>query len=127
MLHDILSQYLADIEDSIRRLESANVERYEEEVLTSSRANLRIRVRFLNGHLLEVNEAIVIEADQLKHLGYRYHFQDQQNNLIFRYDNTPHFPDLKSFPHHKHLKNKVEDSDEPFILNVIKEAKLLAQ
>ncbi len=127
MLHDILSQYLADIEDSIRKLESANVERYEEEVLTSSRANLRIRVRFLNGHLLEVNEAIVIEADQLKHFGYRYHFQDQQNNLIFRYDNTPHFPDLKSFPHHKHLKNKVEDSDEPFILNVIKEAKLLAQ
>ena len=127
MLHDILSQHLADIEDSIRRLESANIERYEEEVLTSSRSNLSIRVRFLSGHLFEVNEAIVIEADQLKHLGYRYHFQDQQNNLIFRYDNTPHFPDLKSFPHHKHLKNKVEDSDEPLILNVIKDAKLLAQ
>ena len=127
MLHDILSQYLGDFEDSIRRLESANVERYEEEVLSSSRANLRIRVRFLTGHLLEVNEAIVIEADQIKHLGYRYHFQDQQNNLIFRYDNTPHFPDLKSFPHHKHLKNKVEDSDEPLILDVINEAKLLAQ
>jgi hypothetical protein len=29
-----------------------------EEVLTTSRANLRIRVRFLSGHLLEVNEAI---------------------------------------------------------------------
>ena len=91
MLHDILSQYFADIEDSIRRLERANVERYEEDVLTTSRANLRIRVRFLSGHLLEVNEAIVIEADQIKHLGYRYHFQDQQNNLIFRYDNTPIF------------------------------------
>ena len=126
MLHDILSQYLGDIEDSIRRLERANVERYEEEVLTTSRANLRIRVRFLSGHLLEVNEAIVIEADQIKHLGYRYHFQDQQNNLIFRYDNTPHFPDLKSFPHHKHIKNNVEDSDEPLILNVIEKAKLLA-
>jgi hypothetical protein len=127
MLHNLLSQYFGDIEDSIRRLESANVERYEEEVLSSSRANLRIRVRFLTGHLLEVNEAIVIEADQIKHLGYRYHFQDQQNNLIFRYDNTPHFPGLKSFPHHKHTKNKVEDSDEPLIFNVIKEAKLLAQ
>jgi hypothetical protein len=127
MLHEILSQYFEDIDDSIRKLENANVERYEEEVLTSSRANLRIRVRFLSGHLLEVNEAIVIVKDQLKHLGYRYHFQDQENNLIFRYDNTPHFPDLKSFPHHKHLKNKVEDSDAPLILNVITEAKLLAQ
>ena len=127
MLHDILSQYLGDIEDSLRRLKSATVERYEEEVLTSSRANLRIRGRFLSGHLFEVNEAIVIEENQLKQLDYRYHFQDQQNNLIFRYDNTPHFPDLKSFPHHKHLKNNVEDSDEPLILDVINEAKLLAQ
>ena len=127
MLHEILTQYFANIEGSIRNLVSANVERYEEEILTSSRAILRIRVRFLSGHLLEVNEAIVIEADQLKHLDYRYHFQDQQNNLIFRYDNTPHFPGMESFPHHKHLENKVEDSDGPLILNVIKEAKLLAQ
>jgi hypothetical protein len=126
MLHDILSQYLGDIENSIRKLESVNVENYEEEVLTSSRVNLRIRVRFLSGNLLELNEAIVLEANQLIHLGYRYHFQDQHNNLIFRYDNTPHFPDLKSFPHHKHLSNKVEESDMPFILNVIEEAKNLA-
>ena len=68
MLHDILSQYLEDIEDSIRKLETVNVECYEEEVLTSSRVNIRIRVRFLRGHLLEVNEAIVLEADQIKHL-----------------------------------------------------------
>jgi len=127
MLHDILSQYFGDIENSIRKLERANVERYEEEVLTPSRANLRIRVRFLSGQLLEVNEAIVLEADKIKHLGYRYHFQDQENNLIFRYDNTPHFPDLKSFPHHKHLNKKVEASNKPQILNVIKEANLLAQ
>ena len=127
MLHDILSQYFEDIENSIRKLERANVERYEEEVLTPSRANLRIRVRFLSGHLLEVNEAIVLEADKIKHLGYRYHFQDQENNLIFRYDSTPHFPDLKTFPHHKHLNKKVEASNRPQILNVIKEAKLLAQ
>ena len=126
MLHDILSQYLGNIENSIRKLESVNVEHYEEEVLTSSRVNLRIRVRFLNGHLLELNEAVVLEANQIIHLGYRYHFQDQQNNLIFRYDNTPHFPDLKSFPHHKHLSNKVEEADMPFILNVIEEAKNLA-
>ena len=123
MLHDILSQYLADIENSIRKLESVNVEIYEEEVLTSSRVNLRIRVRFLSGYLLELNEAVVLEENQITHLSYRYHFQDHHNNLIFRYDNTPHFPDLKSFPHHKHLSNNVEESDMPLILNVIEEAK----
>jgi len=24
---------------------------------------------------------------------------------MFRYDNTPHFPGLSSFPHHKHLSD----------------------
>jgi hypothetical protein len=24
---------------------------------------------------------------------------------LFRYDNTPHFPGLSSFPHHKHLSD----------------------
>ena len=123
MLHDILSQYLADIENSIRKLENVNVEIYEEEVLTSSRVNLRIRIRFLSGYLLELNEAVALEGNQVTHLGYRYHFQDHHNNLFFRYDNTPHFPDLKSFPHHKHLSKTVEESDMPLILNVIEEAK----
>jgi Family of unknown function (DUF6516) len=43
----------------------------------------------------------------LPYIDYRYHFQDAQNNLIFRYDSTPHFPELHSFPHHKHLPDQV--------------------
>jgi hypothetical protein len=26
-----------------------------------------------------------------------------QGHLIIRWDNAPHFPDLPTFPHHKHL------------------------
>ncbi|MEA3436034.1 MAG: DUF6516 family protein, partial [Thermodesulfobacteriota bacterium] len=64
---------------------------------------------------------------QLNHLGYRYHFQDKQNNLVFRYDNTPHFPDIEGFPHHKHLSDKVTGTEKPSILEVIDEARLLAK
>ena len=35
-----------DVEDSIRRLERANVERYEEEVLTTSRANIDPKTQY---------------------------------------------------------------------------------
>ena len=89
--------------------------------------NLRIRVRFQNGYMLELNEAVIGEAGQPRHLGYRYHFQDEQNSLVFRYDNTPHFPGLENFPHHKHLPDKVADAVEPSIVKVIEEARLLAQ
>ncbi len=124
MLLDQLSQYLEDIETAVRELENAYVELYEEEILTSNRINLRVRIRFINGYLLELNEAVVVEKGHIMHLGYRYHFQDHQNNLIFRYDNTPHFPDIKSFPHHKHNPDKVVSvAEEPSIQVIIEEAK----
>lgn len=127
MLHDILSRYLEDIEAVVKRLEGAYVERYEEEILASNRISVRIRIRFITGYLFELNEAAIVEANQFRRLNYRYHFQDRQNNLVFRYDNTPHFPDLESFPHHKHLRNNVVSSEEPSVIKVIEEAVLLAK
>lgn len=127
MLPDFLSQYLGDIEDAIRKLEGAYVERYEEEIVAVNRMNLRIRVRFRSGHLLELNEAVIGEMGRISHMGYRYHFQDAKNNLVFRYDNTPHFPELKTFPHHKHLPIEVAIVEQPSILKVIEKARLLAQ
>jgi len=121
MPHDALLRYLQEIEASIGSLRGCYVEIYEEEFLTPERVNLRIRVRFYNGYLLEINESVV-HWERLEHLGYRYHFQDKNNELIFRYDNTPHFPGLPGFPHHKHHPAGVEPSDSPSVLKSIKEA-----
>jgi len=74
MLLDYLSKYLDNAEASVRNLEGVYVERYEEEILTVNRANLRIRIRFQTGHLLEVNESIIGEKNRIIHLGYRYYF-----------------------------------------------------
>jgi len=95
MLLDALVRYLEDIESAVCKLSDVYVEQYEEEYLTPDRVNLRIRIRFAKGYLLELNEATLVEHGNIKHLGYRYHFQDEKNELIFRYDNTPHYPDLK--------------------------------
>ena len=124
MLLDCLVEYLNNIESAIKDLEGAYVERYEEEILTPKRVNLRIRVRFPSGHMLEISEAILghSDANTITHLGYRYHLQDRKNNLVFRYDNTPHYPDIPSFPHHKHLPNKVVGVEQPSVREVIEEA-----
>ena len=107
MLHDLLNTYLDGIENTVKALENAYIERYEEEILGENRINLRLRIRFNVGYLLEVNEAIIIENEKMKRLNYRYHFQDDHNTLIFRYDNTPHFKNIESFPHHKHIDTGV--------------------
>lgn len=124
MLHEHLVTYLHDVEQAINRCETAYIEQYIEEVLTPERVNLRIRLRFAQGHLLAINEAVVITDGQLASLDYRYHCQDAQNCLIFRYDSTPHFPALETFPHHKHLPNNVIAHGKPDIITVIDEAKL---
>ena len=123
MLHEILSNYLEKVTQAILQCSDAYVERYVEEILTPERVNLRIRLRFDQGHLLEINEAVVVEDNSLVSLDYRYHCQDENNRLIFRYDSTPHFPDLSSFPHHKHLPDTVIPSDKPEIESLVEEAK----
>lgn len=126
MLLNHLSKYLESVERAIRKLKGAYVERYEEEILTAYRVNLRIRIRFQTGHMLELNETIISKENQIMHIGYRYHFQDRKNSVVFRYDNTPHFQELDTYPHHKHLSEKVVAVDQPTILDVIEEATLLA-
>ena len=122
MLHEVLAAYLESVEQAILRCRSAYVERYVEEVIAPERVNLRIRLRFEQGHLLEINEAVIVEKGSLVPLDYRYHCQNGQNRLIFRYDSTPHFPNLSSFPYHKHLPGEVIDSDRPDLSAVIEEA-----
>lgn len=122
MLHEAISHYLNEIEATVGEIEDVYTELYEEEILAFDRVNLRIRLRFYTGYLLELNESIIFEGE-IRHLGYRYHFQDKEKNLLFRYDNTPHFPNLKSYPHHKHLKDGVIATDKPPIFRVIREAR----
>ena len=82
MLVDSIARYLGKVEAAVQKLEFAYVERYEEEAVAPDRVNLRIRVRFPSGHMLELNEAIIAEGTSIHHLTYRYHFQDGKANLI---------------------------------------------
>lgn len=73
MLHEAISHYLREVEATLGETEDAYTELYEEEILASDRVNLRIRLRFYSGYLLELNESITFEGE-VRHLRYRYHF-----------------------------------------------------
>ena len=118
----ILQDYFDEIDQLLRNSTNIYVEDFKASFLTSERANLRLKVRFAFKYLLAVSEIIVVVDNQIEYIDYRYHFQDAQNNLIFRYDSTPHFPTLPSFPHHKHLPDQVIACKKPHIAEVLKEA-----
>jgi Family of unknown function (DUF6516) len=117
----ILLNYFDAVEQILLDCPKVYVELFDAVILNPARANLRLHLRFNLTYLLAVTEAIVIVDDQISYLDYRYHFQDRQNNLIFRYDSTPHFPDLPSFPHHQHLPDTVIACEKPDIAKVLQE------
>jgi hypothetical protein len=121
-LHKQLAEYLAGVEAVLDAMQGLCIDRYVEELLTPQRANIRLCVRFANGCRLDINEAVLVEHGALQHQDYRYHCQDADGTLIFRYDSTPHFPELPTFPHHKHCRDRVVSAQRPSIAQVFFEA-----
>ena len=47
--------------------------------------------------------------------------------MIFRYDNVPHHKEIKTFPHHKHLQDKVVESQEINLYDILLEIREIIQ
>jgi len=54
-------------------------------------------ITFDAGWRLEFME--VKDAEVAEKLKYRYQFMDEAHEPVFRYDNTPHHPEIQTFPH----------------------------
>lgn len=78
---------------------------------------LRGRLLLINGYVFEFMEYIQGE----KRLKYRFHLVDVDGNLLFRYDNAKHHPELEGYPHHLHLPDRIESSKETSFPQVFKE------
>lgn len=118
----MLRAYLQRVECLIRNWPDSEVTEYSENMMSDERAHVKIRLRTSEGYLLAISEMILAEGDSLIFLDYRYHFQDSNNELIFRYDSTPHYRHLSTYSHHKHLSDVVLPSVKPTIEQVLQEA-----
>ncbi len=77
------------------------------------------RITFIDDSILEFSE--VKDTDSKSKIKYRYHYMNLDNGLLFRYDNAKHFPELTTFPHHKHLLQNTIESEEPEIEGILME------
>ena len=62
---------------------------------------IRGNIYFLDGSLLHLREFIHVQHGIERYM-YVYQYQSRTGVFVFRYDNTPHFPALSTFPHYKH-------------------------
>ena len=85
-----------------------------------------IKQGFISGSIVFENEYMldfveVKDAESSAKLKYRYQYMNQHHEVVFRYDNAPHHRQLKTFPHHKHLPQDIEESGEPNLFDVLLE------
>lgn len=74
---------------------------------------MKAKLSFINNDSLYVKEFIsTIEYS------YSFHWQNQNGELITRWDNAPHHKNIKTYPHHKHA-TKIEESYETTLFEVI--------
>jgi len=73
------------------------------ERITLVDGHLRARLLIFDGTMLEFSEYVQRSPDSRINVAtYSYHWAEANGDLIRRWDNTPHFPDLPGFPHHIH-------------------------
>jgi hypothetical protein len=86
---------------------------------------LRVNVYFIDNSLLHFRELFVGQENPFKK-AYTYHYQRADGTMVFRYDNAPHFPNVPTAPHHKHIgENDVIAATAPDLQSVLKEVEAL--
>jgi len=93
----------------------------QEDARTSLEGFFKANVHWIDGSLLSFREYVNTSGESVVRYTYSFHYQKGQR-LIFRYDNTPHYPNLPTFPHHKHTSDgQVVACTPPILEDVIRE------
>ncbi len=76
--------------------------------------NIGGNIVFKDGSVLHFKEIFFGEKIQ-----YQFHYMDERNNLISRWDNAPHHKELRTFPHHVHLPDGVKGNKPVKLIDVL--------
>jgi len=67
-----------------------------------NRAAISVRLYFFDGSFLDMEEIIDTYKCFPEYLKYSYHYE-KDGKCVFRYDNSPHHPEVATHPYHKHI------------------------
>ncbi|MCD6199419.1 MAG: hypothetical protein J7K15_12775 [Deltaproteobacteria bacterium] len=104
-LRNIVEEF-SDIVEVIEKLEISE----EEQV-----SKLKARLNLYDGTILWVREIRLKKVIQ----AYSYYWLRPDQTIIVGWDNAPHHKEVESFPHHKHIGNKIDPSQEKNLRSVL--------
>ncbi len=117
----MLKSYLARLYDTIISRGDVEVDWLVFDDQARMRGSIEGRLKFYDASLLEFDEVVLVWDEQVVKLRYAYHYQNAAGELIFRYDNAPHYPNISTHPHHKHVGPEVKPAQPPDLSEVLRE------
>ena len=117
----MIKRYLHRLYDTIISRGYVEIEHLSFDELPGRQGIIQGRLKFHDGSLLDFDEVILLRREQLVKLRYAYHYQNEAGELIFRYDNAPHYPNIVTYPHHKHVGFVVEPTQVPDLSEILRE------
>ncbi len=119
-----LYRYLSRLETTIRSRHEIEIEElqiYDRSQIPGRTSFFRAKLRFFDGSLLQIREALVPRGWRAHKVRYAYQYQDASGQLIFRYDNAAHHPEISTYPDHKHTPVGIEPATVPDLTDVLQE------
>ncbi len=121
----MVNSYLHRLYDTVISRGYIEVEQLTFDNWSNRRGTIRGRLKFHDGSLLDFGEVIILRNRRIVKLRYAYHYQNASDDVVFRYDNAPHYPNLPTHPHHKHVGAAVEPTQVPDLSEVLYEIEQL--
>lgn len=78
-------------------------------------SSLVANIEFIDRSILYIRDYLFLNGSRK----YSFHWQDCDGNLISRWDNSPHHENVSTFPHHRHSSEKIENSHERNLIDII--------
>lgn len=117
----MLKRYLHRLYDTVISRGYVEIERLDFDDFLNHQGFIEGRLKFHDGSLLDFDEVILLLNEEIVKVRYAYHYQNELGELIFRYDNAPHHPNVFTYPHHKHTGSTVAPSEAPDLSEVLQE------
>jgi hypothetical protein len=118
----VIFTFIEDIEAEISSssiVVSSNIQKYFGP--SNKEVYIKLKLIFIDLSSLEFSLYAIEKGKKILCDKYRYQYMDSNNAPVFRYDNAPHHKEITSFPMHKHLGDKVVESDMPDIKELLAE------
>jgi len=79
-------------------------------------SKLKAKLRLFDGSMLWAREVWIKGAIE----AYSYYWLRPDETVIIGWDNAPHHQSVKTFPHHRHTGDRIEESQEREMSQVLK-------